>query len=133
MNTTNWIIFAIVIIGGIAAAYWWFKPSSGVKEITPSEADRFVRGGALFLDVRQPVEYRRGHAKGARLAPLTSLSRADLGRLSTDQPVVLICASGHRSATAARRLKSLGYTQTLSVRGGTPAWASAKLPMEEKK
>jgi rhodanese-related sulfurtransferase len=130
MSTTNWIILAIVIIGCIAAVYWWMTQSRGVTEISPREADGLVRGGAFFLDVRQPGEYRRGHAKGARLAPLTSLSRADLRNLPADRPVVIICASGHRSATAARRLMGWGYTNALSVQGGTPAWASAKLPME---
>ena len=47
-----------------------------------------------------------------------------------DQPIVLYCRSGGRSALAAEALKRLGFAEPLSMAGGFNAWAAAGRPTE---
>lgn len=70
-----------------------------------------------FIDVRTTDEFRGRKIKGFKNIPLQSLG-SQLGQLSKDQPVVLMCASGSRSMSAARVLSKAGYTQLINVRGG---------------
>lgn len=85
--------------------------------------------GAVLVDVREPHEWRAGHARGARHIPLAQLP-ASLDQLPRDAPVYLICATGNRSRSAAALLKKSGFSRPLNVRGGTAAWQRAGLPIE---
>jgi rhodanese-related sulfurtransferase len=94
------------------------------------ELDLFVEEharGAHVVDVREPHEYQRGHVPGAQLIPL-GVVPLRLHELPRDRPVYVICASGHRSLTAARHMARVGV-DARSVRGGTHAWASAGRPL----
>jgi rhodanese-related sulfurtransferase len=77
----------------------------------------------FVLDVRQPEEYAAGHIAGARLIPLGEL-HGRAGELPRDREIVVVCASGSRSASATRLLTSLGYT-AVNLHGGMGAWAGA--------
>lgn len=79
--------------------------------------------GALLVDVREPAEWRSGHARRARHVPLARLD-ADMRRLPTETPIVVMCASGMRSRGAAARLRAAGYRAT-SLSGGLAAWRAA--------
>ena len=92
-------------------------------------ADALERGEGVFVDVREPHEYRSGHARDARLVPLGDLP-AHLDALPRDTPVYLICATGNRSRTAAAFLTRQGFARPINVRGGTAAWQRAGLPIE---
>ena len=67
--------------------------------------------GAVIVDVRTPDEFRRGHAEGALNLPLDRLSLG-AAKLDREQPLLLCCASGARSALAARQLRALGFDAT---------------------
>jgi rhodanese-related sulfurtransferase len=82
-----------------------------------------------LLDVREPVEYRQGHIPGAKLIPLRQLGER-LNEIPKDREVVCICATGHRSVPAARKLMSAGYTAT-SLQHGMIAWRRARLPVRK--
>lgn len=89
-------------------------------------ADRamaLVADGATLVDVREPAEWRSGHASGARHIPLGRLA-AEARRLPKDRPVVVVCASGSRSRVAASQLRSEGF-QATSLSGGMTAWRAA--------
>ena len=79
-----------------------------------------------LLDVRQPVEYRTGHIAGAKLIPLGELG-SRLNEVPKGREVVCICATGHRSIPAARKLIAAGYAAS-SMKNGMIAWQLAKLP-----
>lgn len=55
--------------------------------------------------------------------PLAQLDKAPQ-RLPKEGPVVVVCASGMRSRTAAKRLRDLGL-DAASVAGGMGAWQRA--------
>jgi rhodanese-related sulfurtransferase len=85
------------------------------------------RGGAVLIDVREPVEYVAGHVPGATLAPLGDLPEHAAG-LPRAVPVYVICASGNRSLAAADYLARAGV-DAWSVAGGTGAWLRAGHPV----
>lgn len=97
------------------------------RTTAPEEAHRLVQEGAQFLDVRRRAEYKDGHARGARNLPLHTLPQ-QMPNLDSGQPVVLICRSGRRSASAARLLSRNGFTEVHSVTGGSASWRSRGLP-----
>ncbi len=75
-----------------------------------------IKAGAKIVDVRTPDEFRDGAYPGAVNIPVQSLG-ARMGEISKDKPVVVYCASGGRSATAARMLLQAGYTDVVNAGG----------------
>lgn len=96
-----------------------------VDQMTPAEASEAAKRGELtIVDVRRPGEWRAGVAPGAKLVPLGQLG-ADLDSLPAGR-LAFVCASGHRSAVAARRARKAGR-EVANVRGGMGAWRAAGL------
>jgi rhodanese-related sulfurtransferase len=84
------------------------------------------------IDVRTPVEYREVHATIARNVPLDALDPRQVMASrngSADQPLYLICRSGSRSSNACQKFIDAGFTNVVSVEGGTQAWDNAGLPV----
>lgn len=103
---------------------------SGVPSITPYEAqEKLSQKGVLMIDVREPDEFRAGHVKGAKLMPLSTVSKR-WQELSSAEQVIVMCRSGSRSAIACRQLTSLGLTNVSNLSGGLMAWSHAKLPIQ---
>ena len=78
-----------------------------------------VKEGATLVDVRENNEWKSGHAPRAVHIPLGQIDQG-ARRLTKTRPVVVVCASGMRSRTAAKQLRALGYEAT-SVSGGMAA------------
>ena len=102
-------------------------PSTTADEVAQRLAGRSV----VVLDVRQPAEWRRGHIAGSHNVPLAQLQRA-LHTVPKGKPIVTVCASGHRSAAAARLLEHAGY-EVENLKGGLHAWTRAGLPVSRKR
>lgn len=66
----------------------------------------------LIVDVREPDEFSSGHVNGALNIPLSQLNAQNpqLHQIAKNQPLVLYCRSGNRSAMAIQILTSLGFT-----------------------
>jgi rhodanese-related sulfurtransferase len=82
-----------------------------------------VPDDVFLLDVREPDEWRAGHAPGARHIPLGELS-ARSAEIPRDTAVYVICRSGARSARAVQALASAGW-QALNVADGMHGWEAA--------
>jgi hypothetical protein len=68
----------------------------------------------------------------ARLVPLDRLDPRELAQSrngNPTRPIYFICRSGSRAAKAVQKLQSAGFTDAISIDGGTEAWASAGLPV----
>lgn len=90
------------------------------ESVTPEQAKELSDQGAYFMDVREPHEYKTGHAPSAVNVPLGSLDRR-LGSLPKERDILVICQSGARSASASAFLAKAGYT-VFNVKGGTMNW-----------
>src|SRR6201996_2988152 len=95
-----------------------------IDEVDPSAVREQLQDGALVVDVRQDEEWAVGHVPGARHVPKSHLeSRIEGAAPDKGQPVILYCASGQRSAWAARTLiEDLGYEHVSSMTGGFTLW-----------
>jgi len=65
----------------------------------------------IVIDVRSKIEFWLGHLDGAVCLPVSSLADAIARRddLTMESRILLVCASGARSAMAATMLRDLGY------------------------
>jgi molybdopterin/thiamine biosynthesis adenylyltransferase/rhodanese-related sulfurtransferase len=103
---------------------------SRIDEVDPAEVHRAISGangggpGFVLVDVRETDEWDAGHLPGARHVPRGHLeSRIEGAAPDRSQRVVLYCASGNRSALAARTLRDdLGYEHVESLTGGITLW-----------
>jgi molybdopterin/thiamine biosynthesis adenylyltransferase/rhodanese-related sulfurtransferase len=97
---------------------------SQIREVDTAEADE-IRGrpGAVVLDVREPDEYEQGAIPGAVHIARGTLEGSVESRLTDKKaPVVIHCASGVRSAFAAKTLSDMGYEDVVSMVGGFNKW-----------
>ncbi|MCS7058118.1 MAG: rhodanese-like domain-containing protein [Meiothermus sp.] len=99
------------------------------KDISPTEARKLQEQNTLFVDVREPEEFAQARIEGARLIPLSEFA-ARHQEIPKDEPVVLYCRSGARSAQAAAWLSAKGYPNILNLDGGILAWYQAGLPLD---
>jgi sulfur-carrier protein adenylyltransferase/sulfurtransferase len=75
-----------------------------------------------LIDVREAFEYEIARIDGARLIPLGEIAeRAD--ELQREQPIVVHCHSGRRSAEAVRQLQQRGFANVYNLEGGIDAWS----------
>lgn len=69
----------------------------------------------VIIDVRSKLEYKMGHVKEAINIPVQSLQgHAKLESVTTNDEVIVYCASGARSAMAAQILQSQGYKNVVN-------------------
>ncbi|MGW0812059.1 rhodanese-like domain-containing protein [Streptomyces viridiviolaceus] len=101
-------------------------PSTLTCEQIAARLDEFT-----VVDVRSPGEYAGGHLPGAHNVPLDRLDEAvqALASAAARGPLLLVCASGARSAKGRARLADLGI-EAADLEGGTGAWTAAGHPVE---
>lgn len=87
-----------------------------------------AQGSVRVLDVREDHEFRSGHLPNAIHVPVRKLPDR-LAKLKRDKPYAVICQSGNRSRSATNLLLDSGFQGTVSVRGGTGAWARSGRPI----
>ncbi|MEH6569856.1 MAG: rhodanese-like domain-containing protein [Halioglobus sp.] len=73
---------------------------------------------AVWIDVRTPAEYDRGHLSDATLIPYDSIEKGIAAlNLPKDTPIYLYCAVGGRAEKAKQSLEAINYTQVTNVGG----------------
>ena len=103
-----------------------------IEEVQPSEAAAELDGGDVALiDVREQHEFEERHIDGAIHVPRGYLeTRIEQFVPDRSKRVVLYCASGVRSAFAAKTLaEDLGYEDVASMAGGITLWRDRGLPV----
>ena len=98
-----------------------------ITEVTAREVqDALARGDALeLIDIREQNEWNLGHATPAQYIGRGVLESQIESKVPRDARVVLMCASGNRSALAARTLIEMGYTNVASMAGGFRDWVAS--------
>jgi rhodanese-related sulfurtransferase len=92
--------------------------------------EELVSGEVPFIvDVRSADEWNKdGYLEGSVNIPLPEFM-ANLDQLPKDEPILILCASGHRGAVAQAALHFLGYENVRNLNGGLNAWKAAQFPV----
>jgi len=102
----------------------------GFGTIAPAALkDQMAATKVFVVDVREAKEVAdNGYIEGSVNIPVRTFIK-NLDKLpAKDQPIVVTCGSGHRSALGMVALQMLGYTNVKSLAGGFGAWKKAELP-----
>jgi len=85
---------------------------------------------ALIMDVRTPEEFSAGHLVNARNIDWNGNSfEAQIKTIDKSTPVFVYCQAGGRSSSAAKKMRSSGFTKVYELDGGFSDWKEAKLPV----
>jgi uncharacterized membrane protein YdjX (TVP38/TMEM64 family)/rhodanese-related sulfurtransferase len=116
------------LIGRLRGSPSWIEVLDLKRRLDDGEA-------VTIIDVRGTDEFSGplGHIATARNIPVAELT----GRLSElagleREPIVLVCRTDKRSATAAETLRTVGFTRIKVLRLGMERWNDAGLPVEDR-
>lgn len=129
----NMIWVGIAIVSG-GMLLWPMVAGGNVANLTPAEATLLMnREDALVLDVRETAEWGSGHITGARHITLGQLDKrlSELDKFKA-KPIIVVCATGNRSASACGQLKKHGFDKVYSLGGGIASWRDSSLPLTTK-
>lgn len=97
-------------------------PAPGL--IGNSDVAGLVDEGARIIDVRTAAEFTGAHLEGAENVPLRDLPQAAEG-WDRAEPVIVYCAVGDRSDSAAELLQSMGFERVYDLGDGIAQWDGA--------
>jgi rhodanese-related sulfurtransferase len=109
-----------------------------IENLNPEQVkEELLKNNAILIDIRESEELRQnGKIEGALHAPRGMLEFYADSSLPYHKPefdknkrLILQCASGGRSALAAKTLKEMGYQNVAHLDGGLKAWNEAGLPL----
>ena len=131
----NWYWAALAAASGTWLMVELIRSRGDDTQLSPVEATLLVnREDAIVIDVREQGEYAQGHIPNARHIPAGEIERRskELEKWK-DHPVILCCASGARSSTAAGQLRKAGFSKIYNLRGGMMEWQKAGQPVSRKR
>lgn len=128
----NILLVSIVLISGVGLI-WPLFARSAANELSPAAATLLInREDAHVIDVREVDEFAGGHLPDAKNIPLSKLAdRINEIEKFKDQPVIVCCAAGVRSAKGCGELAKLGFSKVHSLAGGVDAWVGAGYPVKK--
>ena len=128
----NWMLILVALVSGSMLLAPLVRGGGG-GGISPAAAVQLInREKAVVIDVCDSAEYQAGHVGGAKSIPLAELeTKLPTVVKNKATPVVLVCASGARSARAVAVARKLGYDNAQSLAGGLKSWRDANLPVEK--
>lgn len=135
-NLSEFIVNHWILVTSFVALSWFVfsnavhQKISGISPVSTAQAVQLVnQRKGLFVDIRDTEAFDKGHIADSTNIPLSTLA----DKLSTlndpAQPIILVCDSGQRARSAAKQLRSNGFTEVYVLSGGLNAWKDAKLPL----
>jgi rhodanese-related sulfurtransferase len=127
------LVIAFIAIAGALSWNVFFDPINK-DALSPVESTALMNHeNAVVLDTRSMAEFKTGHIVDAINIPMNNLGK----QLKTmekhkDQPIIVCCRSGSRSAMACKTLKKAGFEKVHNLKGGIMAWENASLPVKRK-
>lgn len=131
-NNYLWAISAL--ISGVALLVMTVRTKTSGPRLTPAQATQLInREDAQVIDVREQPEWAKGRIAGSRHIPVGQLDQriGDLEKFK-ERPLIVVCASGMRSASACSTLRKAGFEKVFVLDGGIGAWEQAGLPLTKK-
>lgn len=91
-------------------------------EVDSAGLGALLQTGFRLIDIREPWEAAIASIEGSELIPMGTLGRT-IGSLDRDEPLVLYCHHGTRSAHALEALRRNGFTRATHLAGGIDEYA----------
>jgi rhodanese-related sulfurtransferase len=135
----NIFLVAAAFVSGALLVWPMVVRGSAARQVNTLGATQLMNAeDALLIDIRETVELSKGSVPLAEHIPMSTIDgqiepiikRASAGKKS--RPVILMCASGWRSAQVGKRFRKAGLDQVYSLDGGFDAWKQAGLPVSQR-
>jgi rhodanese-related sulfurtransferase len=128
--TENLALIAIAFVSGAMLVWPLVRRGAAGASVGTLEATMLInQKDAVVIDIREPGEFAQLHILNARNVPLGEIEARirELERFK-EKPVIVSCATGNRSGSAASALRKHGFTNVVNLAGGIAAWQQAGLP-----
>jgi len=104
------------------------------EDLNAQEAQEFIqKQDPVVLDVRTEREFNQGHLADAKLIDFYNENfEQRLEELPQDEPYLVYCHSGGRSAKAVKMMKDLGFQEVYNLSGGVSSWSSEGKNLQEE-
>jgi phage shock protein E len=112
MSADRWLLLAVVVVAVLLVVPRFM----GGRKVSSDVVKQKIAAGAVVLDVRTAEEFRSGAYPGAINIPVQVLA-GRMGELPRGKPIVVYCASGMRSASAAAALFRAGFADVVNAGG----------------
>ena len=99
--------------------------------LVPTVSVSEIPEGSILVDVREDDEWQAGRIEGSLHVPMNQIPQTlhyQPERFTSDQPLVIVCAVGGRSAHVTAWLLENGI-DAVNLEGGISAWMHAGRPL----
>lgn len=125
-----WSIFGFILVLIIITEALTQKGKA--KALSPQMAvDKINNDNAVVIDIRDPEAYKNGHIIDSVLIKSEDFETAKMNKYK-NKLLILVCAKGISSKTAAAKLSAQGF-QSLTLEGGIEGWLAAGFPVVKGK
>jgi len=132
IQVNHWLVAATVVVLVLVIVFEIRARAEGFSAVSPQDAIRLMNRGAVIIDLRPAEQYATGHLSGARRMDGEQILKAgETLKRFMQKPLIVYDESGSVGTSAARQLKSQGFTQAFNLKGGLVAWRADNLPLEK--
>lgn len=124
------LTLAFILVVGAYLLYEYMI-SENSDAVSPEQAVALINHEhGVVVDVRTPTEFNTGHILDSINIDSTEpdLKFKKLNKYAS-KPVIVVCASGKRSADCVARIKNQGLSRVYTLSGGIAAWKDVGLPL----
>ncbi len=122
-------LFLLWVIFGVSCSQ---QHANAQSRLAPKDFEAKLNSdpSVQLLDVRTPEEFKEGHLKNAVNINFYDDDFAQqVVKLDKNKPLLVYCAKGGRSASAAEQMAKSGFTALYELDGGIIAWKKAGKPV----
>jgi rhodanese-related sulfurtransferase len=116
---------SFVLLAGLIVFFWFPAfARAQVPEVDASTLGKWVSEikDLVLIDVGTPGDFSEGHIPGSISLPLRTSFKEGIKSLAKEKTYILICPTGHRSATAAKLMMEQGFKKVYNLKGGVTDW-----------
>ena len=106
----DWKTLLVVLVAIVGVILW-----KRMSLISVDVARKYLREGALVVDVRSAGEFQADHIPNAVNVPLGEVNRLPQIVKDKNQVLLLHCLSGTRSCMAVGKIKAMGYSHVFNM------------------
>ncbi len=116
--------FSLLLIVLVFSGCQQTSKEKAIQVVTSEETQTLLElDNVQLIDVRTPEEYAEGYIENFQNIDFFSATfDEDILKLDKDQPVILYCKKGGRSAKCAEKMLEAGFVKIYDLQGGISKW-----------